>query len=71
MAAAAPPNHAQLLLMNTEQLREEAQKLTRQIEKLSLQLKTCPEKRQQYIDRKAQLEATRSWITDRIESLQS
>ena len=53
MAAAAPPNHAELLHMTVpQQLREaEAQKLTKQIEKLSLQLKTCPEKRQQYIDR--------------------
>ena len=71
MAAAAPPNHAELLHMTVPQLEAEAQKLTKQIEKLSLQLKTCPEKRQQYIDRQSQLVATRSWITDRIESLQT
>ena len=69
-APQAPPNANELIRMTVPQLQDEVKKLNRKIDRLDNQVRTNPQNRQSNIDRLAQLQATRTWIVDRIESKQ-
>ena len=69
-APQAPPNANELIRMTVPQLQDEVKKLNRKIDRLDNAIRTNPQNRQSNINRLAQLQATRTWIVNRIESKQ-
>ena len=69
-APQAPPNANQLITMTVPQLQDEVKKLNRKIDGLVNKIQTNPENKRSNINRLAQLQATRTWIVNRIESKQ-
>ena len=69
-APQAPPNANQLIRMTVLQLHDEVTKLNKQIDRLENTVRTNPQNRQSNMNRLAQLQATRTWIVNRIESKQ-
>ena len=69
-APQAPPNANELIRMTVPQLQDEVKKLNRKIDRLDNAVRTNPQNRQSNINRLAQLQATRTWIVNRIESKQ-
>ena len=65
-----PPSIAKYLTMRPAELESEIKKLNTQIDKLSNEFTTNPEKKLKNLDKLAALKATRNTVADLLESKQ-